>query len=456
VILLSATDPWLAHSAALLTTEGYALLRARLNEGGVVAQRLSLSAAAAPAERAILRTFAHAFPSVLVFQLTPDDLLLIGSDAPRPLDAASTKNLLASNGGVADDLRRSVIVGPNEIVMTVRLGGDALRKLMGEGPINDDEHNVVSVMAAADLAVHRNDAIAREIDAAWSGLEGLVTDYGATPSEQSDYLYSLAKSYLGLTADPVRALGVAQQLAALGETARSRWVTGEARLQQKDIDGALGEWEAVLAADPKNLDALFSLGTFYLDGRDYLRADKYLSRAATLYGDTPVVLYHDGRNQFNLGRYDRAITELQKARDLGGGSNESYPLVDYFVGLAASRLKRDDLASRSLQDYLKWAYAQSVLTRVEVDAHLKLADVYDRQGKRFEGLQERRKASSLRQRIEAYARLHPEAAGGPTSATDVPEAGAPAAAAPEAGAPPAAPPESPAPAPKAAPGSDAH
>ena len=426
VILLSATDPWLAHSAALLTTEGYALLRARLNEGGVVAQRLSLSAAPALAERAILRTFARAFASVLVFQLTPDDLLLVGSDAPHPLDAMSIKSVLASNGGVADDLRRSVIVGPDEVVMTLRLGGDALRRLMGEGPVNDDDHNVVSVMAARDLEVHHNDDIAREIDAAWSGLEGLVAHYGATPSEQSDYLYGLAKSYLGLTADPVRALGVAQQLAGLGETARSRWVTGESRLQQKDIDGALGEWEAVLVADPRNLDALFSLGTFYLDGRDYLRADKYLSRAASLYGDTPVVLYHDGRNQFNLGRYDRAITELQKARTLGGDSHDAYPLVDYFVGLAALRLKRDDLASRSLQDYLKWAYTQAVLTRVEVDAHLKLADVYDRQGKRFEGLQERRKASALRTRIEAYARVHPEAAGGP------------------------------APAPEAAPGSDAH
>jgi tetratricopeptide (TPR) repeat protein len=152
------------------------------------------------------------------------------------------------------------------------------------------------------------------------------------------------------------------------------------------------------------------------------------------------VLYHYGRNLVQLGRYAQAIDVLHRAREVGAG-HESYPLVDYLVGISDLRLKRNDDAVRSLKDYLDWAYQQATLTRVEVDAHLKLADALEASGKRFEALQQRRKAEELKQRIDAYARTQEaaEAQGGPVpgagAAVRTPAPGA--AAAP--GVPPAAP-----------------
>jgi tetratricopeptide (TPR) repeat protein len=409
VIILSSIDPWLPHTGDLVTREGYALLRERLQEGGLLAQRVSLSAAPEGVTRAMLRTFARTFASVGVFQLTPDDLLLVGSDKPVRMDVGGIRSIFATNPAVATDVRRVVAVGPDEVFMTLRLGEDALRRLLGDGPVNDDDRALVTTLAARDLSVHRGDALVAAIDGAWAGFGPLLKDDGATPAEKADFLYTLAKSYLGISADPTRALDLAKELAGMGETARSRWVTGEARLQQKDLDGAVREWEGVLALEPDNVDALFSLGTFYLDGRDYFAADRYLARAAKAPHETPVVLYHYGRNLVQLGRYAQAIDVLRRAREVGAG-HESYPLVDYLVGLSDLRLHRNEDAVRSLKDYLDWAYQQSMLTRVEVDAHLKLADALEATGKRFEALQQRRKAEELKQRIDAYGRTQEAAA----------------------------------------------
>jgi spermidine synthase len=417
VIILSGIDPWLPHTGDLVTREGYALLRERLAEGGLLAQRVSLSAAPEGATRAMLRTFARTFPSVGVFQLTPDDLLVVGSDKPVRLDAGGIRSIVSTNPAVAADIRRVVAVGPNEVFMTLRLGDDALRRLLGDGPTNDDDRALVAVAAARDLSVHHGEAIITDIDRAWTGFTPLLKNDGATQAEKADFLYTLAKSYLGISGDPTRALDLAKDLAGMGEIGRSRWVTGEARLQQKDLDGAVKEWEAVLALEPENIDALFSLGTFYLDSRDYFAADRYLARAAKSQHETPAVLYHYGRNLVQLGKYAQAIDVLRRAREVGAG-HESYPLVDYLVGVSDLRLHRNEDAIRSLKEYLDWAYQQATLTRVEVDAHLKLADALDASGKRFEGLQQRRKAEELRQRIDAYARTQEAAAsrGGPAPA----------------------------------------
>jgi tetratricopeptide (TPR) repeat protein len=430
VIVLSATDPWLPHNAALITREGYALLRQRLQPHGLVALRLSLAVAREGVLKTLLRTFAHAFDAVTVFQLSPDDLLLVGSPEPLHVNAGWLSNVASSNAAVAADLRRATVVGPDEIVMSLRLGGDALRRLMGDGPLDDDDRAIVQMAAARDLTVHRNSGLVQAIAGAWEGFGPLLENYGATREEQAAFLYALAKSLLGLASDPDRAMEVARELEGMGETARSRWVTGEVLVQRRDLDGAVREWESVLAVDASNLDALFSLGTFHLDTNDYFQAERFLLQAVRSHPRVPVARYHLGRTFFHLGRYEEAIAELRKARELTG-SPRTYPLVDYLAGLSAARLGRYAEAARALEDYLKWAYEQSILTRVEVDAHIKLAEVLDHQGKRFDALRQRQKADQLRGRIEAYGRMQQEGApaglppgqapGEPPPATQPPE-----------------------------------
>ncbi len=419
VIILATLDPWLPHSASMSTSEGYAIAKSRLLPGGVLAQRVALSAMPEPALRALLRTFAGSFRSVLLFQISADDLLLLGSADPLGLDVAWCRNIIGSNGDLAQDLRRVVVTGPNELLHTFLLSGETLRTYLGEGPENGDDRAAVEFASARDLTVHRNDRLRVALEGTRSPILPVIRDYGSLPQEKAQFLYNLAKSFLGVAGDPIRAEEIARDLEGLGKPAMARWIRGEARLQQMDIDGALQEWQAVLDLEPGNLDPLFSLGTFYLDGRDYRKSEKYLARAARLFPEVAVVRYHYGRDLFYLGRYQEAIAELKEARRLGG-EREAYPLVGYLAGVSYSRLGSNAAAAGELEDYLKWAYRQQELTGLEVDAHLQLAEIYDKQGKRFEAHKERQKANDLSSRLQDYARQQASA----SAATAMPAEGA--------------------------------
>ncbi len=414
VVILAAMNPWLPHSAALTTAEGYAAVKRRLRPGGLLAQRVPLSAAPGPAIEAVLRTFMASFRSVLLFQVSQDDLLILGSDETLSIDIGWLRNVISSSTGVMDDLRRVVVLGPNEIVQAYRLDAAGLRKAFGEAPSVRDDSAAVEFAAVRDPSVHHNDAILAAIEAARGSPLAVLRNTGSGTKERTDFLYSLAKAFLGIAGDPDRAREIATELAALGQNAAARWVTGECLLQGKDIDGALGEWRAVLDLEPDNLDALFSLGTFYLDERDFWRADPYLARAAKTSGKTAPVRYHYGRNLFYLGRFKEAIPELQEAVRLG--TPEAYALVPYLVGISQLRLGKSDEAVTSLRAYLDWAYTQQTLTRVEVDAHLKLAEALDAQGKRFEAHKEREKGNELLRRIQAYAARSGGTGGSPAPA----------------------------------------
>ncbi|MEE9472201.1 MAG: tetratricopeptide repeat protein, partial [Gemmatimonadota bacterium] len=402
VILIPSVKPWWPPSAALITSEGLGILKARLAKEGIVALRFEVDSAPDGAIRAALRTVMEAFDSILRVRLATNDLLLVGSAEPLALDIGWLRNVIDDNRKVTADLARVSIVEPAGLVLVYRLDRAGLRAVVGEGPRNGDASAPVETASVRHLGVHDNAQLFLEIDAAWPGLGSVLKNYGALPQDRAEFLFSLAKAYLGLAGDPVRALGLAADLEGVGETARARWVRGESLFQQRDLNGALEEWRAVLDLDPDNLDALFSLGTYYLDGRDYWQAETHLERAARAHPDSAVVLYHFGRTLYFLGKYDDAIRDLLRARELAGNRTR-YPLVDYLVGVGSLRLERYEQAGESLQTYLDWAYKQTALTRLEVDAHLKLAEALENQGKRLEALRQRQKAESLRQQIQSYA-----------------------------------------------------
>ena len=402
VILIPSLKPWWPPSASLITSEGLAVVKARLAQGGIVALRLGVDSAPDGAIRAALRTVTEAFDAILLFRLTTNDLLLVCSAEPLALDIGWLRNVIEANREVTADLARVSIVEPSGLVLVYRLDRAALRTVVGEGPRNRDASALVETASVRHLGVHDNAQLLQGIDAAWPGLTSVLKNYGALPQDRAEFLYSLAKAYLVFADDPARALGLAADLEGMGETARARWVRGESLFQQRDLNGALEEWRAVLDLDPDNLDALFSLGTYYLDGRDYWQAETHLKRAARAHPDTPVVRYHHGRTLYFLGKYDDAIRDLLRARELAGDRNQ-YPLVDYLVGVAALRLERHEQAGESLQIYLDWAYKQTAMTPLEVDAHLKLADALENQGKRLGALRQRQRAESLRQKIQSYA-----------------------------------------------------
>jgi len=414
VIIVAGLSPWLPQSASLVTEEGLDLLKSRLNTGGLLALRLPLATAGGDEMRVVMRTFSRKFRSTLMFQLSGEDLLLLGSSEPLSLDYGWFRNAISSTAEVARDLGRIGVIGPNELLGTFRMTGDGLRSIAPQGAVNDDDRSAVEFEVASNLTVHDNRELIAAVESNRTSVLPLLKNYGATPQEKADALYNLAKSYLGIAGDPVRAKEIARELSASSQTVKARWVMGEALIQQADIDGALGEWRGVLELDPGNLDALFSLGSYYMDTRDYWRAAPYLEKAAKVHPDVSIVRYNHGRVLFYLGKNREAIAELKEARriSLDRENRDGYPLVDYLIGVASHRLKSEKEASQSLETYLKWAYSQP-LTRVEVDAHLKLSEAYESLGKRFEAQKQRLKAEDLLRRIQTQSQEMVASEGGP-------------------------------------------
>jgi Tfp pilus assembly protein PilF len=360
-----------------------------------------------------VRTFAAAFDEVLLFRISPEDLLLVGASVPLRLDDARMRGQIAARDAVVGDLSRALNVGPNELLMALRLGGEALRDLVGAGPINRDDHSIATLEALRDMRVHDNEVLLGAIDAAGrDALLKVLVNYGEGAEEEAAFLYGLAKSYLALAADPDRAEAIAARLSSLGAATRAAWVRGEARLQQADHDGALRAWEEILEAEPDNLDALFSLGVYHLDRRDHFAADRFLAPAARHHPEASIILYQHGRNLFYLERYAEAIETLERARR-GAGTPQRYPLIDYLVGVSALRLQKTGEAERSLKAYLEWAYAQRNLTVLEVEAHGRLAEVYEQQGEPVKARDERQKAMRLRIEMREFARQQRDSGGVP-------------------------------------------
>jgi tetratricopeptide (TPR) repeat protein len=403
-ILVSAPAPWLPSGASLLTLEAYGEMRARLRPGGLVSQRIALSTVGPTGAGSILRTFAAAFPEMLLFRISTEDLLLVGSGSPLRLDDGRIRAFIDGNEAVLGDLSRALVIGPNELLMALRIGGEGLRALVGDGPVNRDDHSTAALESLRDMRIHDNQALLGLIDdAGRDALLPVLVNYGEGTEREAPYLYALAKSYLGIATDPGRAEAIAVRLSALGEAGRAAWVRGEALVQRGDYDAALRAWESILEADPDNLDALFSLGMFHLERRDHYAADRYLAPAARRHPEASIVLYQHGGNLFALDRYAEATAVLERARHAAGAAAR-YPLIDYMVGISALHLGRTAEAERALTAYLDWAYAQKNLTALEVEVHGRLAEVYDRKGDPNRARQEREKGMRLRVAMREFAR----------------------------------------------------
>jgi len=73
---------------------------------------------------------------------------------------------------------------------------------------------------------------------------------------------------------------------------------GEALMQQADVDGALGGMARRSRGRTGQPRRAVQPGTYFMDSRDYWKAEPYLDKAAKFYGDVSIVRYNHGRNLF--------------------------------------------------------------------------------------------------------------------------------------------------------------
>ncbi|MDX2152774.1 MAG: tetratricopeptide repeat protein [Bryobacteraceae bacterium] len=171
----------------------------------------------------------------------------------------------------------------------------------------------------------------------------------------------------------ITTLAAAALLAAPGE--RSLFEKATAALQRGDLPAARAGFEAVLAADPRNLPALGNLAVVCARQADYAKAEKLYRRALALAPANPILELNLGLALFKQQRFQDAAPHFRRvlskqpahaqARELlvtsliqTGRAAEALDLlapapaddgVLYLRGLALSRLGRHDEARRTFE-----------------------------------------------------------------------------------------------------------
>lgn len=123
VIVSEPSNPWITGVSDLFTTDHWRITKQRLRPGGIYCQWVQLYELSPENIKTIYRTFASQFEHVLVFAAEDlsSDTVLLGSDAPLPLDVVRLRGAFALPN-VGDELERAYIHSPYDVFARLILG----------------------------------------------------------------------------------------------------------------------------------------------------------------------------------------------------------------------------------------------------------------------------------------------------------------------------------------------
>lgn len=135
-IILEPLLPDMPSAYPFYTREYYALAKARLAAGGVLSHWIPIHATEPQAFRALVATFAEAFPHRALF-LVGVSAVLLGSDRPLQLQSGRLSAALAQPA-LAADLRRSGLSEPGDLVAQCVLGDGGVGAFTTKRILKDD------------------------------------------------------------------------------------------------------------------------------------------------------------------------------------------------------------------------------------------------------------------------------------------------------------------------------
>jgi spermidine synthase/tetratricopeptide (TPR) repeat protein len=153
VIVSEPSNPWLTGVADLFTLDHFRVAKRRLKPHGVYCQWVQLYEISPENVKSLYRTFAAAFPHVVVFSPgnKSSDTIMLGSDEPIVFDVARVTDAMAQPR-VAEELRRALVGSAQDVFARVLFADrDELMAFTHGAPLNTDDNARVELSAPRDL-----------------------------------------------------------------------------------------------------------------------------------------------------------------------------------------------------------------------------------------------------------------------------------------------------------------
>ena len=148
LIISEPSNPWLSGVSNLFTDEFYKMGKTKLKPGGVWAQWVQMYAMVPEDVQSLLKTFAGNYQHVLLFRINQNDLLMVGSEEPIPLDIASFEPLF-ENDEIRTQMYRSKIEFPEDVLGLFAFDQDAILEM--QALVNSDDNMRIEYSAPLHL-----------------------------------------------------------------------------------------------------------------------------------------------------------------------------------------------------------------------------------------------------------------------------------------------------------------
>jgi len=125
----------------------------------------------------------------------------------------------------------------------------------------------------------------------------------------------------------------------------------EAAKEAGRYDEAIERYREALKLKPSWFEGRFFLGTLLYDNDRYEEARDEFRRLVEADPKNGLVLALKGLCEFQLKSYERALKELQAARDLGISSADVMSVASYHLAILLNRLEQYELAFEVLRDF---------------------------------------------------------------------------------------------------------
>jgi Flp pilus assembly protein TadD len=131
---------------------------------------------------------------------------------------------------------------------------------------------------------------------------------------------------------------------ALPDDIQNVAIAARKNVEQGKYRTAEGQYQAILATDPKNLEALSNLGVVYFRTGKIRSAESTLKKALAITPDDDFVLTTLGIVHYRQARFDDALKELRKAIEINPNSATAHN----YLGITASQKGRQQEAEKEM------------------------------------------------------------------------------------------------------------